>query len=184
MVLNPPNNDKLKEVLHLHEYHPYWIDKAARVKNPAFNADDSMILNVKIDREPGAIRHFAGIIGKLACADIVVAVVPGHQAGNATPSGIGLLAREVAGTDGRTDGTSLLVRTKSIDKLASGGDRSIEVHLNSIRVVDKHGVLKDASVLLLDDVTTSNNSLRACKQLLRAAGAKQVQMLALGRTVR
>jgi phosphoribosylpyrophosphate synthetase len=182
MVLEPPNDKMLKEVFHLHDYHPYRMPDGS--KNPAFNGDDSMILNVKIDKKPAAISHFAGIIDDLACADIVVAVVPGHDPANTALSGIGMVAQRVAALNGRIDGSSLLVRHTKIDKLATGGNRSIEVHLNSIKVVDKAKVLNGASVLLLDDVATSGNSLLACKQLLRAAGASQVQMFVLGKTVR
>ena len=36
--------------------------------------------------------------------------------------------------------------------------------------------------MLLDDITTSGNSLLACRDILIANGAKRVEMLALGRT--
>ncbi len=37
-------------------------------------------------------------------------------------------------------------------------------------------------VLLLDDISTSGNSLLACRDILIANGARSVEMLALGRT--
>ncbi len=37
-------------------------------------------------------------------------------------------------------------------------------------------------VLLLDDITTSGNSLLACRDILIANGAKRVEMLVIGRT--
>lgn len=182
MVLKPPHDNRLKEVLYLHEYHPYRMS-GSREKNPAFNKDDALILDVKIDEKEPAIAHFATLISAMACDGILIAVVPGHDPDRKT-SGIRTIAQRVAAANDRVDGTSLLVRHTKIDKLASGGDRSIETHLNSIGVVDRSKQLLNASVLLLDDVTTSNNSLHACKQLLRTSGAKQVQMMALGRTVR
>ena len=183
MVLEPPNNEKLKEVYSIHpEYHPYRMPDGS--KNPVFGRDDARILDVKIDKKPAAITYFTQIIDDLACADIVVAVVPGHDPASPGPSGIAIVAQRVASLNGRTDGTGLLVRHAKIEKLATGGRRELDIHLNSIRVTDKAKVLDGANVLLLDDVTTSNTSLLACKQLLRAAGARQVQMMALGRTVR
>ncbi len=80
-----------------------------------------------------------------------------------------------------TNGGACLVRHKSIAKKATGGDRSIEVDLNSIRVEDAD-CIKGKRVLLLDDVTTSGNSLLACRRLLLQAGAADVKMVALGRT--
>jgi predicted amidophosphoribosyltransferase len=53
--------------------------------------------------------------------------------------------------------------------------------LDSIKVV-KPDLIKGRRVLLLDDVKTSGNSLIACKELLLKAGAKEVVMVALGRT--
>ena len=39
-------------------------------------------------------------------------------------------------------------------------------------------------VLLMDDITTSGNSLYACKNILIESGADTVEMFALGKTVR
>ena len=94
-----------------------------------------------------------------------------------------LVRRLVANNDAdRVDATSCLVRARHFDKLAHGGDRSIDVHLKSIVVVHEE-LIEDEEVLVLDDVTTSGNSLEACKQLLLQAGARRVQKLALGKTV-
>ena len=38
-------------------------------------------------------------------------------------------------------------------------------------------------VLLMDDVTTTGNSLYACKEILIQAGAEHVEMFALGRAI-
>ena len=46
----------------------------------------------------------------------------------------------------------------------------------------KSPINKDVKVLLIDDVATSGNSLRACKDILKKHGAGEVYMLALGRT--
>jgi predicted amidophosphoribosyltransferase len=184
MILHPPNHNKIKEVLYLYEYHPYKLPDGS--KNPAFNENrtDSLILDVKLDRKAAAIAHFVKVLDGLASADIVVAVVPGHDPAKKELSGIAIIAQCVAAVNERVDGTGLLVRHTKIKKLATGGDRAIAVHLNSIRVAGRRRGLAGASVLLLDDVATSENSLHACKQLLLAAGAGQVQMFALSKTVR
>lgn len=53
--------------------------------------------------------------------------------------------------------------------------------MNSIRV-EHAELIQGREVLLLDDVTTSGNSLVACRQLLLEAGAARVKYMALGRT--
>ena len=109
-----------------------------------------------------------------------VAVVPSHDP--ASP-GLGLRALAAALTQngGRIDASGCLVRTVKINKLALGGDRSINVHLGSIAVTNA-ALVKDRDVMLLDDVTRTGNSLFACRKLLLDAGARSVQCVALGRT--
>ena len=71
---------------------------------------------------------------------------------------------------------------KTIDKLATGGNRSRYVHIDSIGTIKGESVNGDI-VLLMDDVTTTGNSLYACKEILLAHGAKTVEMFALGKAI-
>ncbi len=43
--------------------------------------------------------------------------------------------------------------------------------------------IKGDIVLLMDDVTTTGNSLYACKQILLERGADSVEMFALGKAI-
>ena len=43
--------------------------------------------------------------------------------------------------------------------------------------------ITDNIILLMDDVTTTGNSLYACKEVLMEKGAKQVEMFALGKAI-
>ena len=43
--------------------------------------------------------------------------------------------------------------------------------------------ITDNIILLMDDVTTTGNSLYACKEILMEKGAKQVEMFALGKAI-
>ena len=74
-----------------------------------------------------------------------------------------------------------LIRHSRIEKLSGGGDRSRKVHYDSIKVSGELSV-KGEDVLLLDDISTSGNSLLACRDILIANGARSVEMLVLGRT--
>lgn len=66
--------------------------------------------------------------------------------------------------------------------MAHGGDRSKYLHLQSIEVVDDIDMSQDI-ILLMDDVTTTGNSLYACKEILLNHGAKNVEMFALGKAI-
>lgn len=111
--------------------------------------------------------------------NITVCVVPSHE--NDSDSGIMKLGTLLA-QDGRIDKVHYLRRTKKIDKLAEGGERDMNVHLESIEVDNNTEITGDV-VLLMDDVTTSNNSLKACKKILLGHGAERVAMFALGQTI-
>ncbi len=76
-----------------------------------------------------------------------------------------------------------LQRKQPIAKLAGGGNRDKGVHYRSIGTLDAMDVSGDI-VLLMDDVTTTGNSLIACRDILLEHGAKTVEMFALGRAVR
>ena len=92
------------------------------------------------------------------------------------------LARKLAAHD-RIDMTDYLIRTKEIEKLATGGNRNIDVHLDSI-AVDPGVSVTGEVILVVDDVTTSGNSLYASRDILLRNGASRVALLALGQTVR
>ena len=128
-----------------------------------------------------ALQRFLQELDTLLSPDIAIAVAPSSDP-DASLSGIHELAQALA-AKGRVDATECLVRFEKIEKLATGGSRSINGHLNSVRV-DHSELIQDREVLLLDDVTTSGNSLSACRQLLLKAGAKRVKCMALGRTTR
>lgn len=161
----------------LRPYRPY---RSYGVINPDFDGYSSMVLNLK-NIHDSAIQYFYNRLNPIIFGqDLVICYVPSSDPAK-TNTGIRRLATRLAAQNGRTNATECLVRTKKIDKLATGGNRDIQVHLDSIKV-DRAELIKNKTVLLLDDVTTSHNSLLAGKQLLLAAGAKNVYCLALAQT--
>lgn len=89
---------------------------------------------------------------------------------------------EMLAENGRVNKVYFLNRNKSIAKLATGGARNKEVHLHSIETVRDMDITGDI-VLLMDDVTTTGNSLYACKAILLERGAQEVEMFALGKAI-
>lgn len=175
IFLNNKNNNS-DIILSIGEYKPYRIHGE---RNPLFDDFSKKILDVK-DSKEFALEYFFTILDRNISKGVSLCVVPSHDPQN-TESGMGWIAQKLA-QNGRVDATSCLVRKSKILKLAHGGNRSKEVHLNSIDVNYRH-IVKNKLVLLLDDVTTSNNSLLACKELLlRDGGASIVQCFALAKT--
>jgi predicted amidophosphoribosyltransferase len=137
------------------------------------------ILDLK-DGRVDAVRHFAEMIEPELPDNIAIATVPSHDPAK-VGGGLKMLTAKLAKRGNRIDASQCLVRTKKIDKLAHGGDRSKEVHLGSITVANS-ALIKGRDVLLLDDVTKTGLSLAACKELLLKAGARSVLCATIGKT--
>lgn len=130
-----------------------------------------------------AINYFADCIYYNLANDFdCILVVPPHYSSN-NNSGIKILSQKIANKHKLIDGTSCLIRHKPIDRLATGGNRSLEMHLQSIKLVNQP-IIQGKKLLLLDDISTTGNSLKACKELLKSSGATTVKCFVLGKTIR
>lgn len=107
-------------------------------------------------------------------------MVPSHQT-NRQSSGISQVASGLANWEKKIDATLCLKRHSNILKLSKGGNRSVETHLKSIKL-NNVDLIRDKRVLLLDDIRTTGNSLKACKQILEQASPKSIHPLALGQS--
>lgn len=160
-------------------YVPYsrWKNDPEASEKP-YDLYSRKILDLK-DGKSSAVNYFYALLDEEICPGVAVSVVPSHSA-QAADSGIRKLAKRLA-AHGRIDMTDCLIRTKDVEKLAHGGSRSRRVHYDSIEVNPAVPVA-DEVILVVDDVTTSGNSLYACRDLLLARGAQRVALLALGKT--
>jgi len=168
------------EIVVYSNYHPYWNNREEKERNPRFDVFSGKLLDLK-EGKPSAIEYFFDILDKEINPGVTICVVPSSDADN-TDSGIAKLALALANSN-RKDMVYYLQRKKSIPKLAHGGYRGKEVHYQSIETVKDMDITGDI-VLLMDDITTSGNSLYACKNILIESGADTVEMFALGKTVR
>jgi predicted amidophosphoribosyltransferase len=162
------------------DYKPYAAHLAQGGDYSNFPAHSGRILDLKDDKA-GAPEHFAEMIEPELSDDIVIVTIPSHDPAK-PPGGLQKLAARLAEKGNRVDGSRCLVRTQKHDKLAHGGDRSKDSHLKSMEVRNTH-LIKGKNVLLLDDVTTSGNSLEAGSDLLLKAGARFVRRAAIGKTI-
>lgn len=160
-------------------YHKYWIDRERKIKNPLFDVFSGRILDLK-DGKSAAVRYFYNLLNEEICEGVTICVVPSSNSDRKV-TGMVLLG-EMLAQNNRVNKVYFLNRTKSIDKLATGGRRDKEVHMESISAVSDISMKEDI-VLLMDDVTTTGNSLYACKEILMECGANSVEMFALGKAI-
>lgn len=174
----------------LHEYHRYWLDKAAGVKNPRFTRESGLILSLKADQNRDhamAVRYFGDALTQEfrrmnPQTAIEVVVVPSSTAGQVSTGLVAAVRQACRAVPLFQFRAGALTRTQTIPKLSRGGDRSIAVHSRTINY-QANGSL--CPVMILDDVCTTGNSLVACHNMIRAAHVyrRRAFAFALGRTV-
>ena len=160
-------------------YHKYWLDRERRIRNPLFDVFSGKILDLK-EGKPSAVRYFYHLLDEEICDGVTICVVPSSNAVK-RESGIAKLG-EMLARNGRIDKVYYLVRNQTIDKLADGGRRDRDIHMKTIGTLENMNITGDV-VLLMDDVTTTGNSLYACKEILLERGADVVEMFALGKAI-
>ena len=132
-----------------------------------------------------ALKNFAGRVGEFLKPGIAIVIVPSSNPERGNNSGIGRLAQLLA-QSGRHDGTRCLLRLEAVapkHRAGAGGRRSLADDLRTIGTTSLESI-RGKPVLLLDDVVTSGDSLRACAEILAGAGVEPVQCVALTRTAR
>jgi predicted amidophosphoribosyltransferase len=179
MILRDELEDDVNRIVYWREYPPYWLDPVNKIKNPDVTDDTFFIMDLKAKKQK-QINQTVSFLDENSEGGIVVAVVPSHDPAT-RDSGIRRVAQQLALLE-RIDGTSCLLRHTQAPKKSGGGSRDKAIDLRTIRVVNPE-IIKGRLVLLLDDVTSTGGSLEACKRLLQNAGAKNVQCLAIGKTV-
>lgn len=160
-------------------YKPWSWHKAEGGNSTNYPSYSGKILDFKEGKD-NAIEYFYTLVEPELGNDFAIAIVPPHDPDKESPA-LKRLAQRLAASGSRTDASVCLVRMEKIAKLAGGGNRSVDVHLRTIAVV-RPDLIRGRDVLVLDDVTTSGNSLTACQRLLLDAGAARVQPIALGST--
>jgi predicted amidophosphoribosyltransferase len=178
------------------EYHNYWIDdgQGGRTQNPAFDGNCRMLLDLKSETDRNharAVAHFSQEVATFLrkCGlppsdrNVYIVIVPSSKQGQ-WGAGLERIATNLVRRNANfVAATRALERHTTIQKLARGGNRNPAVHTRSIQLGKNWRTLARKTVLLLDDITTTGNSLNACAQLLTQIDVELVFTLAIGRTV-
>ncbi len=169
------------EILSYGTYHKYRLPDGS--VNPDFRKDiiSGLILDVK-EKKERALNYFYNALSGEIEKGVAICVVPSHSAGNTNQSGIAILARRLASSENRIDMVDYILRSETIDKLATGGERSMDIQKKTL-AVNPELPIADNVILVVDDVSTSGNSLMACRDLLLENGAERVAMFALGKSI-
>ena len=170
-----------------------WIDKYIKDDRSYKNlrskkTHSQMIVNLKygeLSLQKEAIHYFYNRLMPFLSKNVIICTFPGHEISD-KPSCLDMLVSKIYEGNGRIRHAKdlkscnfpQLKRVKDVGRNSQkGSDRSIEKHLDTIKVNNRS--LNNKNILLIDDVLTTGNSLKAGKRLLRESGAKNVQCLAL-----
>ncbi|MGK7878530.1 MAG: ComF family protein [Crocosphaera sp.] len=179
------NFDSLPKIFNLGFYCPlYNYEGDDRYFNEDFNKYSHKILDLK-NSNYEAIKFFTKELERIIDNEpVVIAAVPSSNA-NCLSSGIVYLSQQlVQSKQNLIDGTTCIKRIKSIAKQSHSSEkRNKERHKDSIEIKNK-SLIKDQKVILLDDVLTTGTTVETCQELLLEAGAKEVKIIVLGKTIR
>lgn len=148
----------------------------------------ALALKLKYGRRPGIAHTMAAQMRRhLPCEDGWLLVpVPLHRwrIWRRGYNQAALMARAILPGTGHQLSLDVLVRTRSTPMLrAMGRDRRAKAVRGAFAVRDKT-LVKDRSILLIDDVYTTGATVNACAKALKRAGAARVEVLCWARVVR
>lgn len=162
---------------------------SAELNKDTTDKKEKFILQKRKEDQIRAIKFFAKtILGLLnPKQEFLVIGVPSSDKANYM-NGSRFTAAQIAKLSSTTTkkikcGNQYLIRSRSQAASHVIGSRSIESHLESLEIRNA-AALQGKVVILIDDVTTSGNSMEATKQKLLSAGVAKVICIALARTVR
>ncbi|WP_188013149.1 phosphoribosyltransferase [Photobacterium damselae] len=186
-------------------YTPYWTknEDGEKIVNPHKNKVSATLMDLKDSKNRNhqkAVTFFTDLFSRyfeqngLGTYDrhlkgVTIAIVPSSQKGVVSRAlfDIAISTAKILNNKGYniTVDPTVFIRTKTIQKLHQGGDRHIGVHLQSINVNPEHLVdLRLSRIIILDDVSTTGGSLRACCQLLENQGipSANIELVSLLKT--
>lgn len=152
------------DIYYLYEYYPkrsklhdFESEQVLEFKHGNIRAIDKYCQSMK---EAMQYQYSAQVL-----KDCYVCIMPSHSAGEYS-FGLKRLAAYLCEYYGMTNAFDMIIRVKSHEKSSQGGSRSIASHIDSLRFNDKYDV-EGKSVIIIDDVTTTGNSIAAVRNILK-----------------
>ena|SRR5450830_1871642 len=173
----------------LGRYHKYWIDKNLNIKNNHFDEHSRRTLDIKrrdLKEYSRGVSYFQPKLQKLiegipAGLSVEISAFPSSKQGEHAPGLILLIDKICRSNKNMINRDKVLRRTKTISKLATGGDRS---YVNQLASLDYQAAgEKSKTKIILDDVATTGNSLIAgFSKIAEKSPGSVVYLIALART--
>lgn len=115
----------------------------------------------------------------------IICIVPSSKASNINSNALSNIATDISKIANCECQVNTLLRYKTIASHLDEPNKLREqtTHLNSIKVNEQIDI-KGKNLILLDDVTVTGTTLKACKNILLEAGAKDVMCFAFSRKER
>lgn len=157
-------------------YHP---TRVCGVSNPLHDDISRMVIGMK-NLNQAYIRFFAEQLDNWIPGGVIICTAPSSNP-ETVHNGISQVGRLLAARRDRVDGTHVLKRKTDTSGVPLAA-RTFKTHFDSIEVTDP-GLVRGRAVVVLDDVTTREHTLRACGTHLMVAAAQEVMLRALVRTV-
>ena len=137
--------------------------------------------------QSGTVEEWLDQIQRTVRTGTVLVPMPGSREGSPSVADpLATLVRAAART-GRVNGTGALTRGTAVEKSATGGERTVRKHRETMRGTTDAALrrkIAGADVVVVDDVVTSGATMVAAIEILLTMGAARVQGLALGMTRR
>lgn len=163
----------------MYRYRPPYHDfYGIRFPNLAHDSSSRLLLAVQ-DDQSFAIQEIANQLDKLIPDQVVVCCIPSYRT-MSSKEGIKKISQLLAGSRQRIDGTRAMRHARyDLSDDMNTFYPTLHFHLQSMEVLDRD-LVRNRTVVLLDDIIDSGNALKAGFMLLRAAGAQRVLPYALG----
>ena len=168
-------------ISYLYDYYPvrFKEHKGISERILAFkNGDDEAVKQFAFEMKEAMDDKYKGYLDKLS--NTVVCVMPSHEVGQYS-KGLTRLAAYLAYIYGMIDGEHLIKRKITHEKISAGGDRSVQKQIETLEISTEF-TIAGKDIIILDDVTTTGNSIEAVRRLLYPFNVGKIYAQTLGKT--
>ena len=169
-------------IRYLHDYYPKSSDQQDDVSRQILDfkrGDREALKQFTLEMQFAMESEFAENLDILK--NTVICVIPSHEAGK---YGDNLLrmASHLAKFYSMKDGSRMVERTLTHEKLATGGTRNVIHQMETMRLRFDYEIA-GKNIIILDDIATTGNSMEAVRRLFRPYKVGIIYAIAIGKTI-